>query len=89
MKAKITKITRKPSKHGGWFYFIFFKGEDGKSYRTMTGEQFGNFRRWEDIIDNWLKNKKADKPVEVWLKGLIIKRDRIIDADCLFEIERR
>lgn len=87
MKAKITKITRKPSKHGGWFYFIFFKGEDGKSYRTMTGDQFGNYRRWYDIVEQW--NKNSATPCEIWLKGLVIKRDRIIDADCLFEIERR
>lgn len=99
MKAKITKITKKPSKYGGQFYYIFFKGEDGKSYRTMTGTKFGNWQRWGLIAELWGKraisaivdahNGKQNPSMEIWLKGLVIKKDHIIDADSLFEVERR
>jgi hypothetical protein len=55
---------------GGHFYYAFFKGEDGKSYRSCLYPQFGNFKRWEPLL-----NKE-----NVILDGLQL-RGKLIDAD--------
>lgn len=52
MKATLLKVDKKSSNQGGFFYYAFFKGEDGKSYRTCLYPKYGNFKRWQGIIDH-------------------------------------
>ena len=84
MRAKIVKIEEKDSKYGGFFYFIFFKGEDGKSYRTCVYPRYGNFKRWQPVINDFTK----DGIKEIWLDGLVKKGERLIDADSLFTVKK-
>ena len=83
INAKVIKITEKKSKHGGRFYYVFFKGEDGRSYRTHLVPQFGNFQRWGSVLADF------ERGIEIWLKGLIVRKESpkvsYIDADSLFE----
>ena len=50
MKATLLRTERHPSKYGGVFYYAFFKGEDGKSYRSCLSPTCGNFNRWSGLI---------------------------------------
>jgi len=70
MKAMLLKTEKRTSKFGGNFYYLFFKGEDGKSYRSCLYPNYGNFRRWQDIIGK----------ENIALDGLIAK-GKMIDAD--------
>ena len=72
MQALLMRIDTKPSKFGGIFYYLFWKGEDQKSYRTAVYPQYRNYNRWRDIIDN--------RKIKRWYKNLA-KRGKIIDAD--------
>lgn len=78
MTGKIIKITIKPSRYGGEFYYLFFKCIDGQSYKCPTSNKFGNFRRWYPII-----NKFQREGHEIWLTNLLT-RGKIIDADSMF-----
>lgn len=82
MRAKIIKVVEKDSRYGGCFYYIFFKGEDGKNYKSCVYPQCGNYKRWAEIIQRYLK-----EPAEIWLRGLVLKGEKLIDADSLFEVE--
>ena len=70
MKATILKISHKPSQYGGKFTYVYFKGEDGKSYRSCIGSHFGNYRRWEGLCK-----------IGNVLDGLVVKGKGLIDAD--------
>lgn len=50
MKAVVLKVKPYQSRMGGNFCYIFFKGEDGKSYFTCVYERFANYNRWRGII---------------------------------------
>lgn len=73
MIAEITKIDKRKSKLGGYFVYVFFKGKDGKSYKTCLYPQYRNFTRWKGL-------KTGDV-----LKNINIKKDNLIDADSLVE----
>ena len=76
MKAKVTGIIKdNPSKHGNKFAYIFFKDEEGNSYKTCIYENCHNKDNWKYILDN------PDK--EIWLYNLIVKEKGLIDADSL------
>jgi len=81
MKAKIIKIKEVSSRYGGICYAIFFKTDGGRSLRTWVGQSYGNFKRWWPVIELFSKS-----PGEVWLDGLSLKGDRLIDADSLFTL---
>jgi len=53
MRLTLLKISPKKSRYGGDFFYLFFKGEDGKSYRTCAYPSFGNFKRcgWNRVIE--------------------------------------
>lgn len=70
MKATLLKIQKQASRMGGHFYYAFFKGEDGKSYRTCLYPQYGNFKRWEGFLTK--QNVVLDN---LQMKG------KLIDAD--------
>lgn len=80
MKAQITGINRVPSKFGGDFYYMFFKGEEGDTYKTALYPTYRNFKRWKPLV---VENKLG-----ACLDGLIVKnkKERLIDADSLFII---
>lgn len=76
MKAQLLKITSKqPSKHEGNYYYLFFKGEDGKSYRSCVVDIYRNWANWRDVINNF------DESSPIWLDALRLKSNGFIDAD--------
>jgi len=81
MKAKIIKIQEKASRYGKYFYYIFFKDESGKSSRTCIYPQYRNYARWQGIIERFFKSEG-----EVWVEGLNLKGERLVDADSLVGI---
>jgi hypothetical protein len=70
MKATLLKTESRVSKYGGTFYYAFFKGENGKSYRSCLFPKMGNFARWKSIVGK----------ENVILDGLNIKGN-LVDAD--------
>lgn len=70
MKGTLLRTQEQPSKFGGKFYYFFFKGEDGKSYRSCMYPNYGNFARWKGFVGR----------TNVSLDGLIAKGS-MIDAD--------
>lgn len=77
MEFTILKITEAPSRNGGKFYWIFFKGEDGTSCKTMVNPAYGNFRRWSPIM-------KVGNVVN----GLVFKGKALVDADSQVRLVR-
>ena len=51
MKAILLKTEKRVSKFGSYFWYAFFKGEDGKSYRSCLYPNCRNFSRWQNFID--------------------------------------
>lgn len=70
MKAILLKTQESVSKYGGKFWYAFFKGEDGKSYRSCLYPTCRNFARWQGFV--------GKQGVE--LDGLVVKGN-FIDAD--------
>jgi len=70
VKATLLKTEPHSSQHGGMFYYFFFKGEDGKSYRSCMYPNMGNFSRWRPFI-----GREGVALSNLTLKG------RLIDAD--------
>jgi len=78
MKATLLRIEQRPSKYNSsLFYYFFFKGEDGKSYRSCIDPACGNFRRWSRFIG-------CNLPIV--LGNLRVLKSNIIDADCEPEV---
>lgn len=77
MIATILKIQKKSSRHGGHFFYVFFKGEDTRSYYSCIYPKMRNFTRWNKVL-------KAG----ITLAGLrLVKGNRkLIDADSRFTI---
>lgn len=76
MIASITKIEKKPSKFGGIFYYVFFRGIDKNNYYSCIYPAKRNYTRWSKVLR-----------VGVTLKGLKLLRGRkrLIDADSRFK----
>jgi hypothetical protein len=86
MKAKVTSIGElQESKHASIFYYIFFKGEDGKAYKTCVYLACRNHKRWDNV--KYFFNDNPDE--EVWLDNLVVKKGSLVDADSFFTIEFR
>lgn len=47
----ILKVEKKPSKINHVFWYVFFKGDDGKSYRTCLDPANRNFKNWQHIVE--------------------------------------
>jgi hypothetical protein len=47
---KILKVEQKPSKINRNFYYLFFKGDTGKSFRTCLDPANRNFAHWKSLI---------------------------------------
>lgn len=86
MRARLVKISSTESKiHPGNFYYFYFQGEDGKSYKTMTSEKYNNFARWARLVEAYKKN--VNKSGAFWIKGLRTKGEGLIDADSPAQID--
>jgi len=79
MKATLTKISKKASQYGGYFYYAYFKTDEGDSYYTCLSPKKRNFQRWKKI----LRNRKYQG---IHLSGLKIKKGNLIDADSNFKV---
>lgn len=69
---QITKISKQTSRYTHMpVYAVFFKADDGRSYKTWLDPKNGNYRRWEGLmkVDNVLTG--------INLKG----NGNLIDAD--------
>lgn len=77
MIATITKLEKKPSRYGGFFYYCFMKGDNGKSYYTCLYPKMRNFHRWKKVmkVGITLSNLK-----------LVKNKKNLINADSKFEI---
>lgn len=47
---KVLKIDKKPSKINRVFYYLFFKGDTGKSFRTCLDPANRNFNNWRAFM---------------------------------------
>lgn len=74
MKAKITKIQKKPSRYGGFFYHVFFSDGD-KSYYSYIYPKMRNFARWKKVLEEGIV-----------LTGLKVMENRLVDADSRFTV---
>ena len=83
MKATYLKHTKKPSQFGGFFYYIFVKGEDGRSYRTCIGDNFRNFIKWNNVIQ---RAESGDELLN--LRTKMYKGKPIIDADSNVQLKK-
>lgn len=79
MKYLVMKMSKVPSKTGGHFYYIFFKDEEGKSFKTCVYPQYRNFLNWKPLIIQFTNNSIPKKPI--YVEGLRIKQGNLIDAD--------
>jgi len=75
MTAEIIKIQKRPSKYGGFFYLVCFKGLNGQSYISYIYPKMRNYARWKKVLD-----------VGITLSGLhLVKGKRnLVDADSRF-----
>lgn len=73
MRALVLRVSEeKTSKREGSYFHIFFKGDDGRSYKTMVNLIYRNFKYWQSVINHGIGK---------WYDGLFIKKDDLIDAD--------
>jgi len=84
---KVTGVENRTSYHGGTFYHIFFKRDDGKSflthaYPTWQGKPIRNFSRWNNLINKYRAGE------EVLITNIALKRDGMVDADSVFSYVR-
>lgn len=70
-KFQILKVQTQKSRYTKKDIFaVFFKADDGRSYKTWLDPANGNFKRWEKLLH-----------VDTVLTNLKIKDGRLIDAD--------
>jgi len=74
MKATLTKIEKRPSRYGGFFFYAFFKADNGKTYYTCLYPKMRNYVHWKPYMKEGTK-----------LKNLRVKKGRLLDADSPIE----
>lgn len=84
MRAKILKIEKKISRYSTTlpFFYIYFRGEDGKSYKTCASPIYRNYQRWHALAESSAKS-------DIWLDNLstkIFRGETIVDADSAFTV---
>lgn len=78
-KLLVTGVSEQKSKYGGKFYYVYFKEyESGNSYRTCLSPNYGNFKNWRSLIENY-----KDKVVEVENART---KGKMVDADSMPKI---
>lgn len=83
MKGMITKVEQKPSYRGGFFWYVFFKLENGHTAKTCIYQNYNNSKRWMPIIQKAESFLKSGQ--ELWLDGLML-RGNLVDADSQFRL---
>ena len=76
MKATVLNFSKSNSKYGGYFYYMFFKGDNEKSYRSCISSTCRNYSNWSEIIDRNMIGAELDN-----LKIITKKGKEVIDAD--------
>ena len=72
MKATLDYITKeKDSKHGGYFYYIFFLSEKGR-YKTCAYPKMRNFKKWTQVLK---------MPKGTIIGDLVVKSQGLFNAD--------
>jgi hypothetical protein len=54
---------------------VFFKGEDGKSYKMWLDTTYGNYSRWRGVLQKG-----------TILNGLKVKSGTLLDADSMITL---
>ena len=75
MKAQITSFKEQTSKYGDTFFYVFFKDQNGKSFRSCIYQNMRNFAKWHKILRSGMV-----------LDNLSLKAKGLIDADSSFQI---
>lgn len=75
MKAQITSYKTQQSKYGKSFYYVFFKDENGKSFRSCIYVNMRNFEKWKRVLKSGMV-----------LDNLKLKQKGLIDADSNFNV---
>ena len=74
MQARITGVLSQKSRfHNGLFYYILFKGEDDRNYKTCADTKCRNFKKWKPYCTLEAKG--------ITLGGLTVMKRGLIDAD--------
>lgn len=84
MNARVLKISKKPSRYGQDFYYIFCKTDDGISCKSCVSPQYGNYVKWSGLISKM--ERINDHEINATLLGIKL-RGKLIDADVLGKIE--
>lgn len=77
--AIITKIEKKNSKFGGYFYYIFFKSSKNYSYFSCIYPKFKNWSRWKKVMK---------KGITLSNLRLVEGKKNLINADSNFKVEK-
>jgi len=77
MKAMVMGRKVNTSKYGGKFYYVFFKDNEGKSYRTCIHDKCRNFNKWKSVVES------NSNPI---LDNLNVIKETLVDADSNFTI---
>ena len=83
MQAQITSFKACKSKYGDIFYYLFFKDEYGKSYKSCIYTNMRNYYKWQKVI-GMLKQYNPHRGLV--LDGLSIKEKTLNNADSPFVI---
>ena len=77
MIATLIKLQKKKSIYGGYFYYAFFKDEDGRSYYTCLYPKMRNYVRWKKVLNigTTFSNLR-----------LVVGKTKLIDADSRFKV---
>jgi hypothetical protein len=81
MRLTVLKIKPQKSRYGKFFYYIFLKSDEGKSFKTCAYPKFGNFRRcgWDKVVAQGIGTIIEYNSLPINTKGLL-------DADVVFKI---
>ena len=72
LEATYKGMQKRKSKHGGFFYYLFFEDQTGKRYKTMAYNQLSNFKYWRPLLT---------ETRGCLVGGLRIKRGNLIDGN--------
>jgi hypothetical protein len=81
MRLTVLKIKQEKSRYGQQFYYIFLKGDNGRSFKTCAYPAFGNYRRcgWDKVVAGGIGTILEYPQLPINSRGLL-------DADITFNI---
>jgi len=72
MKLTLMKVKREKSRYGGHCFGLFFRSDEGKSYRSWLYPFCNNFVKWKLVLE-------SGEGTEI--ENLKLKTPHIVDAD--------